>query len=155
MHESSLFISKPGFGTHASVPSSPAVRLSFARELWEREVWNLGAMKDPFLDRQTGRWDFNLPRGFGKVSPPERKIRSLTTFKESPAINRRLVERRSTASRKRERKRDYCLAVCDLLLDSIDWFPLSRFFFLNFREPVRNPTTYTLPHDLLPNMTVN
>ena len=47
--------------------------------------------------------------------------------------------RNTTASRKRERKRDYCLAVCDLLLDSIDWFPLSRFFFLNFREPVRNP----------------
>ena len=36
-------------------------------------------------------------------------------------------------------KKHKMLETYDLLLDSIDWFPLSRFFFLNFREPVRNP----------------
>merc|ERR1711879_43992 len=54
-----------------------------------------------------------------------------------------------------EEKEDYCLAVCDLLLDSIDWFPLSRFFFLNFREPVRNPTILLLSTRSSPGTNIN
>ena len=68
---------------------------------------------------------------------------SIGLLSAGPCVRARARRRKEEKidGQRREKRSNYCLAVCDLLLDSIDWFPLSRFFFLNFREPVRNPTT--------------